>query len=72
MVRMNKMILHTIISNYDIFDNGQNCIPTEFINFNGGKIEYRNYNGEKQIVRLYSSNPYNYLKKEYNPYTILN
>jgi len=65
------MILHTIISEYDIFNSEENEQPTQFVNIAGGMLEYRVFNGEKQISRLHSTNPYLYLRDEYSPYTIL-
>jgi len=66
------MILHTIVSEYDIFSSTEDIIPTQFENVSGGMLEYSLINGKKQITRLYSTNPYMYLRKEYSPYTILN
>lgn len=65
------MILHTIISEYDIFNSEENEQPTQFVNIAGGMLEYRVFNGEKLISRLHSTNPYLYLRDEYSPYTIL-
>lgn len=66
------MILHTIIDENDIFRQGDNEMPTQFIDIKGGQLEYRFYNEKKQVVRLHSTNPYDYLKSEYQPYSIFN
>lgn len=63
------MILHTIISEYDIFKYDEQ--PTQFVNIAGGMLEYSVVNGQKQISRLHSTNPYLYLKDEYSPYSII-
>lgn len=65
------MILHTIISEYDIFSSEEQNQPTQFVDIAGGKLEYKVYNGEKQITRLHSTNPYLYLRNDYAPYTLL-
>lgn len=62
-------MLHTIINQYDIFYNENDIKPTQFLDIQGGMIEYDENNGEKQIVRLHSTNPYLYLKQEYSPFT---
>lgn len=71
MKRKIRMILHTIISEYDIFNNTGNVTQNEFMDIAGGQLEYRNINGNKEIVRLHSTDPYKYLMDEYNPYTII-
>lgn len=71
------MILHTIISEDDIFsvensnniDNKNDGI-TQYLNIAGGRIEYNINNGQKQVVRLFSTDPSLYLKDEYTPFTL--
>lgn len=65
------MVLHTIISEYDIFNNAEDCNKNKFENIDGGMIEYRTFNGNKEIVRLHSTDPYKYLEDNYQPYTII-
>lgn len=64
-------MLHTIINEYDIFYNENDVRSTQFLDIQGGILEYDVNNGEKQIVRLHSTNPYLYLKQEYSPFTII-
>lgn len=64
-------MLHTIINEYDIFKNENDINPTQFLDIQGGMLEYDENNGEKKIVRLHSTNPYLYLNQEYSPYTII-
>jgi len=65
------MLLHTIVSEYDIFGDAQNPQPTEFLNIAGGMLECKICDGKRQITRLHSTNPYLYLRNDYSPYTIL-
>ncbi len=65
------MILHTIISEYDIFYNAESEQLPQFQNISGGMLEYKINNGEKQITRLHSTNPYLYLKNDYLPYSLI-
>ena len=65
------MILHTIVSEYDIIYNSESEQRPQFQNISGGMLEYKIYNGEKQITRLHSTNPYLYLKNDYLPYSLI-
>ena len=65
------MILHTIINKYDIFPIGENNVTNKYKKFNGGILEYEIINEHKQLVRLHSTDPYNFLKQEFNPYSII-
>ena len=65
------MILHAIINEYDIFTVWENNVSNKYQKFNGGIIEYAIINEQKQLVRLHSTDPYNYLKQEFNPYSII-
>lgn len=63
------MILHTIISEYDIFKGTDDAPMPQFTNIAGGIEEYRvNSDGKREMVRLHSTNPYLYLKGEYSPF----
>lgn len=66
------MVLHTIISEYDIFRNQDDIYQPQYMNISDGFIEYNECKGEKKIVRLHSTNPYDYLKDEYSPDTLIN
>ena len=65
------MILHAIINEYDIFTVWENNVTNKYQKFNGGIIEFAIINEQKQLVRLHSTDPYNYLKQEFNPYSII-
>lgn len=64
-------MLHTIINEYDIFRSENDIKPTQFLDIQGGMIEYDENNGDKQVVRLHSTNPYLYLNSEYAPNAII-
>ena len=69
------MIIHSIVSNYDIFLNsgeGQtfSAVGTEPVC--GGFIEISEYGGKRQVTRLFSTNPALYLDKRYQPFTDIN
>ncbi len=65
------MVLHTIISEYDIFRNESDFKQPQFMDIQNGFIEFDEYNGEKRVLRLHSTDPSMYLKDEYSPYTII-
>lgn len=60
------MILHSIISPYDIFFNMDELRPVpEYRNINGGMVELEN----GRVKRLISTDPKMYLDGRYQPYT---
>ena len=62
------MLIHSIVSESDIFYT-DSVIQPVFRNINGGLIEVDNSVGMGRIKRLYSTNPYLYLEKRYQPYS---
>lgn len=62
------MLIHSIVSESDIFFTDSIAQPV-FRNISGGLLEIDNQNGIRQIKRLYSTNPYLYLDKRYQPYS---
>lgn len=62
------MLIHSIVSESDIFYT-DSIIQPVFRNINGGLIEIDSSAGTGRIKRLYSTNPYLYLEKRYQPYS---
>ena len=62
------MLIHSIVSESDIFFT-DSIIQPVFRNINGGFIEIDSSVGTGRIKRLYSTNPYLYLEKRYQPYS---
>lgn len=60
------MLIHSIVSENDIFCINDICMPV-YENINGGFLEIENKNGTRGIKRLYSTDPYMYLDKRYMP-----
>lgn len=64
------MVLYTPLSDYDIFK--QNDPPHELLSYNGRNVYARKTDeGELQLLQLISTNPQDYLQKEFTPGTIL-
>lgn len=69
------MIIHSIVSDYDIFLNsgeGQSFSAVSTESVCGGFIEVSEYGGKKRVTRLFSTNPVLYLDKRYQPFTDIN
>ena len=62
------MLIHSIVSESDIFYT-DSVIQPVFRNINGGLIEVESSVGAERVKRLYSTNPYLYLEKRYQPYS---
>lgn len=60
------MPIHSIISEDDIFAGYQYPAP-EVVNVKGGKVLRVKVNGEYKVQRLISTDPFMYLKSEYQP-----
>ncbi len=58
-------MLYTVVSEYDIF-----CADSpkrEYMDIEGGKLEYAGKGKNKKIVGLFSTDPAMYLKADYQP-----
>ena len=58
-------MLYTVVSEYDIF-----CADSpkrNYIDINGGKLEYTGIGKNKKIVGLFSTDPALYLNSNYQP-----
>ena len=64
------MLIHSIISENDIFFNDC-CLQPTYMNVSGGILEIGEKNGVREIVRLHSTNPHMYLDKRYAPCNIV-
>lgn len=62
-------MLYTVISQYDVCINGF-ALP-QFVDVNGGKVEYTLQGNNKIITSLFSTDPKMYLNKKYTPGQIL-
>ncbi len=60
-----RMALYTIISEFDIFTNGEK--PTEFLDIPSGKVEYIRCGKNKVVKSLFSTDPKLYLDVRYSP-----
>ncbi len=58
-------MLYTIISEYDIFAKNEE-LP-KFMDISGGKIEYTMSGKNKVVKSLFSTDPFIYLDKRYQP-----
>ncbi len=66
------MVLHTIVSEYDVMRvQAENC-ASKFKNIDGGIIEYSESEHGNRILRLFSTNPYLYLDEKYSPFSQIN
>ncbi len=65
-------MLHTIVNELDIFFDSNNYSQAQYQNIAGGILEYKVNDGRKEVIRLHSTDPYNYLKQEYQPYSYIN
>ena len=65
------MYLYTIVNEADIFFNEKTDVETGYKKMDNGLLEYRTYNNVKEVVRLHSTNPFDYLKPEYQPYSVI-
>lgn len=62
------MLIHSIISENDIFFTNSVSQPV-FRNIDGGLLEIDDADDVRRIKRLFSTNPYLYLDKRYQPYS---
>lgn len=62
------MILHTIVSEGDIFYRPE-AEKTAYRRINGGILEIKGVGGEYTVNRLFSTDPAMYLDKRYYPRT---
>lgn len=67
-----KMFLYTIVNEADVFSSYEAPFKTGFDKIENGMLEYRTYDNVKEVVRLHSTNPFDYLKAEYQPYSVIN
>lgn len=58
------MVIHSIVSQYDIFCSGEQADIIER-NVQGGRLSLINVNGEYKPHRLFSTNPSMYLDPKY-------
>lgn len=60
------MPIHSIVSEFDIFN--EYVYPQSVCKqINGGQVDMIKINGKYQVQRLHSTDPFMYLKKEYQP-----
>lgn len=64
-------MIHSIVSLCDIFADTI-TYKTETCRVGCGFAEYITVNGKKQLRRLISTNPADYLKSEYQPFSYYN
>jgi hypothetical protein len=66
------MVLHTIVSEYDVMCNqAENCV-SKFKSVGGGIVEYSETEQGNRILRLFSTDPYMYLDEKYSPFSQIN
>lgn len=62
-------MLYTVVSEYDVFF-GRPYVRN-YMDVNGGKLEYIRVGRNKTVVGLFSTDPAMYLRKDYQPGKIL-
>ncbi|MFT3951477.1 MAG: YlzJ-like family protein [Oscillospiraceae bacterium] len=60
-------MLHTIVSELDVFAAQNVTEPPLFARIDGGMIEYRRNGKTGTVVRLHTTDPFLYLDKRYAP-----
>ena len=58
-------MLYTVVSEYDVFLS--NACGRNYIDIDGGKLEYIGSGKNRKIVGLFSTDPAMYLKEDYRP-----
>lgn len=58
-------MLYTVISEYDVFFT--NSPKRNYIDIDGGKLEYIGSGRNRKIVGMFSTDPSLYLNKDYQP-----
>ena len=58
-------MLYTVVSEYDVFLSGS--AQRNYIDVEGGKLEYIGSGRNRKIVGLFSTDPAMYLNKDYQP-----
>ena len=58
-------MLYTVVSEYDIFFSKSRA--RNYMNVDGGKLEYIGSGKNKKIVGLFSTDPAMYLRNDYQP-----
>lgn len=58
-------MLYTVVSEYDIFCS--DASKRNYLDINGGKLEYIGFGRNRKIVGLFSTDPAMYLKSCYQP-----
>ena len=58
-------MLYTVVSEYDVFF--MNSRKRNYVDIDGGKLEYIGSGRNRKIVGLFSTDPALYLNKDYQP-----
>ena len=58
-------MLYTVVSEYDVFMS--NASKRNYMDIDGGKLEYIDFGKNRKIVGLFSTDPAMYLSKDYQP-----